>query len=784
MDVDPVRPDAHLGIAVGERVARRPVRGRLVAVEQTGGGEEPGAGADRRDPRRPRRDRGEVGEEAPVETRRPGAFAAHDHERVDPVARPGQGRQGHVGGDGHAALRADRLAVRGRDHGLVRRRGPETGGGAQHFDGAGEVEQLEAVEGHDGDVVGGGGGGHGDIIEDPAVGSNVIFLMIPASSRTLDNGGVIARPEPGTIPDGPGVVPVQGRRGPGHLRRARPRACAAGCRTTSARPTSLPERTRQMVGDRRDASSGSRSATRSRRFFLEFNLIKQHRPRFNIRLKDDKSYPYLAVTLDEEWPRAMVHAGRRSARASATSGPTRTRTRSARRSTCCCARSRSARAPRPSSTATTASAGRASTRTSRSARRRASATIDARGVRRRSSTSCSTFLDGEHAPVLDRLDKQMHEAADALEFERAARLRDQIVSVRKAIERQQMVGAKEEDFDVIGIAEDPLEASVQVFFVRKGRVVGRKGLVVDKVEDLDTARARRPARSSSSTATPTGDRRARARSSCPVLPEDLDALRGVPRPRRAGRKVRVRVPQRGDKRELLETVTQQRGGGVRPPQAASARPTTTRVPGRCTRSRRRSTSPRRRCGSSASTSRTCRAPRSSASMVVMEDGLPKRSDYRRFKIRHQDGQDDFASMEEVLTRRFRRYLAASATKARAAGKRFAYPPNLLLVDGGKGQLGVAVRVLEELGLEDICGRVASRSGSRRCTVPGQSRAGAHPARLRGALPAAAGARRGAPLRDHVPPPAAGQEDDEVGARRRARARADPARRGCSRSSAR
>src|SRR6516165_6868642 len=91
------------------------------------------------------------------------------------------------------------------------------------------------------------------------------------------------------------------------------------------------------------------------------------------------------------------------------------------------------------------------------------------------------FLDGETAPVLDRLDKQMHEAADALEFERAARLRDQITSVRKAIERQQMVAAKEEDLDVLGVAEDNLEASVQVFFVRRGRVVGRKGIVVDKV---------------------------------------------------------------------------------------------------------------------------------------------------------------------------------------------------------------------------------------------------------------------------------------------------------------
>ena len=150
----------------------------------------------------------------------------------------------------------------------------------------------------------------------------------------------------------------------------------------------------------------------------------------------------------------------------------------------------------------------------------------------------------------------------------------------------------------------------------------------------------------------------------------------------------------------METVTQNAHEAIGAAQAEARlrpqrpRPRAGRAAGRAR------TCPKRRCGSSATTSPTCRAPRSSASMVVMEDGLPKRSDYRRFKIRHQPGQDDFASMEEVLTRRFRRYLQDRDEGARS-GKRFAYPPNLVLIDGGKGQLGVAVRVLEELGLEDI-----------------------------------------------------------------------------------
>ena len=177
--------------------------------------------------------------------------------------------------------------------------------------------------------------------------------------------------------------------------------------------------------------------------------------------------------------------------------------------------------------------------------------------------------------MLDRLDKQMHEASDALEFERAARLRDQLVSVRKAIERQQMVAAKEEDFDVIGLAEDPLEASVQVFFVRRGRVVGRRGFVVDKVEDVDgpalvaklleqlygDAAARgRPARGARPGASPTTSR----------------ALRGVPHrgpggwtpTRRSQGKVRIRVPQRGAEARAARDGDPQRGRGVRPAQAA------------------------------------------------------------------------------------------------------------------------------------------------------------------------------------------------------------------------
>src|SRR5262245_60856334 len=218
-------------------------------------------------------------------------------------------------------------------------------------------------------------------------------------------------------------------------------------------------------------------------FFLEFNLIKQHKPRFNIRLKDDKSYPFLAVTLDEEWPRAMVLRGQKRkgvryfgpyAHAYAIRETLDLLLRTFPIRTCTKAKfDRHHRLGRPCLYA--------------HIEKCAAPCVGA--IEREEYDGLVQelldFLDGEHDPVLKRLNQRMIAAADNLEFELAARIRDQITSVRKAIERQQMVGSREESFDLIGLEEDALEASVQVFYVRKGRVVGRKGLLLDKVEDLE-----------------------------------------------------------------------------------------------------------------------------------------------------------------------------------------------------------------------------------------------------------------------------------------------------------
>ena len=239
----------------------------------------------------------------------------------------------------------------------------------------------------------------------------------------------------------------------------------------------------------------------------------------------------------------------------------------------------------------------------------------------------------------------MREAADTLEFELAARVRDQLQSVRKAIERQQMVASREEDFDLIGLDEDLLEASVQVFYVRKGRVVGRKGLVVDKVEDVETPALVARIVEQLYADAPKED--VPREILVPVEPEDRELYEELLTLNR-GAKVRVRVPQRGGKKELLQTAM------------LNARESFQR------HKMRRASDHNARARTLLALQEALGLPEAPlriecfdisnlqgteivGSMVVMEDGLPKRSDYRRFKVRGLDGQDDFASMEDVLT---------------------------------------------------------------------------------------------------------------------------------------
>jgi excinuclease ABC subunit C len=504
---------------------------------------------------------------------------------------------------------------------------------------------------------------------------------------------MVTRPPAGSIPDTPGSYQFKDKDGR-VIYVGKAKSLRSRLNNYFAAPETLMPRTRQMV-QAADTVEWIEVRNEVEAFFLENELIKKNQPRFNIRLKDDKSYPFLAVTVGEEWPRAMVLRGKKRkgvryfgpfAHAYAIRETLDLLLRTFPIRTCTNNKfQRHERLGRPCLYAHIEKCAAPCV-----------AAVDKEEYGKLVEDLLS-FLDGDTAPVLDRLDKQMHEASEALEFERAARVRDQLFSVRKVIERQQMVGATEEDLDVIAFAEDPLEASVQVFYVRKGRVTGRKGLMVDKVEDVDPPElVARILERLYADALPEDVPK---EVLVPIEPEERDLYEEFLSMTRSRGKVRIRVPQRGSKRQLMQTVqlNAQESFQRHKLKRASDHNARARTLLALQEALDLPEAPLRiECFDISNLQGT----EIVASMTVLEDALPKRSDYRHFKIKHE-GQDDFAAMEEALTRRFRRYLD-ERDKGAQAGKRFAYPPNLLVIDGGKGQLNVAVRVLEELGLEDIC----------------------------------------------------------------------------------
>jgi excinuclease ABC subunit C len=311
------------------------------------------------------------------------------------------------------------------------------------------------------------------------------------------------------------------------------------------------------------------------------------------------------------------------------------------------------------------------------------------------------FLAGNHRPVLDRLDREMRRAAARQEFEAAARFRDRHAAARKAMEHQEMVLGGRDDLDVIGMDADDLEAAFQVFFVRGGRVMGRRGWVVDRVEDLET-----PGLMTSFLRELYMEREEiPPRVLVPAWPVDREVLEAWLTRRRGGR-VSIAVPQRGEKRRLQEVVrTNARESFVRHKMKRSSDfAARSRALQHLGEELGLPDAPLRIEAFDVS---NLGADSTVGSMVVFEDGLPKRSDYRRFEIKGVPGQDDVASMEEMLRRRFTRYLRERESPA-SRPRRFSYTPSLVVVDGGRGQLGAAVRVLEELGLEVPVAGLAKR----------------------------------------------------------------------------
>jgi excinuclease ABC subunit C len=502
---------------------------------------------------------------------------------------------------------------------------------------------------------------------------------------------VVQRPPAGTIPDAPGSYQFKDKQGRviyvGKARSLRQRLS-----NYFQDPRHLPPRTATMVATA-ETVEWIQVRNEVEALMLEYSLIKQHKPRFNIRLRDDKSYPFLAVTLEDEWPRPTVMRGRKRkgvryfgpyGHAYAIRETLDLLLRTFPLRTCSDNKfQRHERLGRPCllfhiEKCSGPCVGEVDKET-----------YD------RLTGELVDFLDGDTDTVVHRLEEQMRDAAGALEYERAARIRDRLGTVRKAIERQQMVADRNEDLDVVGIAEDELEAAVQVFYVRKGRVVGRKGFIVDKVEDLQPGELVGDVLETLYDDAPLGVPRT---VMVPTEPDDPDLYCQWLAQTRDG-PVDIRVPQRGPKRELQQTVTRN----------ASEEFTRHRL--------RRASDHNARAKALNELQDALGLPEAPlriecydmahiqgtdyvGSMVVMEDALPRKSEYRRFKVKGVPGNDDYAAMEEVLTRRLSAYIDERALPVSERAGKFAYPPQLLVVDGGKGQLAVAERVVEDLGLDD------------------------------------------------------------------------------------
>jgi excinuclease ABC subunit C len=542
------------------------------------------------------------------------------------------------------------------------------------------------------------------------------------------------RPAPGSIPEGPGVYRFRDARGRviyvGKAKGLRARLSSYFTDVAGLHP-----RTQTMVTS---AASVDWTVVDSEieALQLEYSWIKEYDPRFNVKYRDDKSYPWLAVTVNEDYPRVMVGRGakRRGVRYF---GPY-SHAWAIRETVDLLLRvfpmrscsngvfKRSAQIGRPCllgyiGKCAAPCVGRVTAEEHRQI-------VD----------DFVAFMAGQTNVYLKRLEREMKAASAELEFERAARLRDDIAALERAMAKNAVVLGDDTDADVIALAEDPLEVAVQIFYVRGGRIRGQRGWVADKVDDAETPDLvqRFLLQLYDGEVAEAIPREVLV----PALPEDLDAVTQWLSQLR-GSKVSVRVPQRGDKKALLETVGRNAGQALtlHKTRRASDLTTRNRALEEIQQALQLPDAPLRiECFDVSNLQGT----QVVASMVVFEDGLPRKSDYRRFVVRRVSGQNDVAAMHEVVSRRFRRYLeersesgdleiagdgaedgaqdgAASGGGRDAAGpghpslidpetgrpRRFAYAPGLVVVDGGAPQVAAAQRALDELGVDDVrvCG---------------------------------------------------------------------------------
>ncbi|MCX4453348.1 excinuclease ABC subunit UvrC [Streptomyces sp. NBC_01728] len=552
------------------------------------------------------------------------------------------------------------------------------------------------------------------------------------------------RPKPGQIPDSPGVYKFRDEHRRviyvGKAKSLRQRLASYFQDLAGLHP-----RTRTMVTTAASVE-WTVVSTEVEALQLEYSWIKEYDPRFNVKYRDDKSYPYLAVTMNEEFPRVQVMRGhkRKGVRYFGPYGhawairdtvdlllrvfPVRT-----------CSAGVFKNAARTGRPCLLGYIGKCSAP--------CVGRVSAEEHGELAEEFCD-FMAGRTGTYIRRLEKQMTDAAEEMEYERAARLRDDIEALKKAMEKSAVVLADATDADLMAVAEDELEAAVQIFHVRGGRVRGQRGWVTDKVEAVTTGDLVEHALQQLY-GEETGDSVPKE-VLVPALPDPVEPVQEWLTERR-GSNVSLRIPQRGDKKALMETVQRNalQALGLHKTKRASDLTTRSRALEEIAGALDLDSAPLRiECYDISH----LQGDDVVASMVVFEDGLQRKSEYRRFQIKSFEGQDDVRSMHEVITRRFRRYLAekertgewtdgenASTEGASAEGatqgnatpesavlesdttgnafagnafteddgrpKRFAYPPQLVVVDGGQPQVAAAKKALDELGIDDIavCG---------------------------------------------------------------------------------
>jgi excinuclease ABC subunit C len=539
------------------------------------------------------------------------------------------------------------------------------------------------------------------------------------------------RPKPGEIPEEPGVYRFRDERGRvvyvGKAKSLRQRL-----NQYFADYTALHPRTQLMVTT---AASVEWTVvnTEVEALQLEYSWIKEFDPRFNVKYRDDKSYPYLAVTMGEEFPRVMVMRGakRKGTRyfgpyshAWAIRETVDTLLRVFPVRTC--------------STGVFKRAGQIGRPCLLGYIGKCSAPCVKKVTQEEHRALAEDFCDfmsGQTTRFIKKLTADMKQASDEEEYERAARVRDDIKALERALEKQAVVLGDGTDCDVIALAEDQLEAAVQIFYVRGGRIRGQRGWVLEKVEETTTGTLVEhflgqfygEGAADNGGADNNGIPR---EVLVPELPPDAEAMTQWLTERRGG-PVHLRVPQRGDKKTLAETVARNAKEALALHKLRRASDLTTRSKAlhEIQDALELDDAPLRiECYDVSNLQGTHVV----ASMVVFEDGLARKSEYRRFSIKGYDGSDDVSAIREVITRRFRRYLEEreesgeldllgdpeAEEEARDGDgsdhserpvvtpqKKFAYPPNLVVVDGGAPQVAAAAAALASLGIDDVsvCG---------------------------------------------------------------------------------